>query len=415
MWPSRRRRQRLGLRLSLFDAFSQSVSGSLAYTRSANLILPQQDGSMATFNANVLPRYWNPTLSKWLYRFDPSWTQSCLRTQTLTNAAWSPNAMGTCTQDAIGPNGTTEDWSVIENGANAEHSRQQSIAFTTGVTYTLLVIAAPRTGDRFLTLLLPSAAFGSDAIATFDLSDGSSAKNATAIASGFIGSIANSHKIVYVTATATASASGNLKLALHTSKTATLATYAGNAASGVNVWGVNVTNTAYPAPFISSGASTSTPSDPSWAASLSSLGLSLTGDFSFGVEYVPDVLATTPAIRVAMHIDDGGSNNRCRINSHTAANAQRDVITTGGALAHSSNATQNDGTLIKVAMRASSAPNAAFNGVLAGASAGVTLPPGLTTVRVGSGASSNIMAGGIATAWVSPLTMTDGQLQAVTA
>lgn len=398
-------------RILLVDAAAGYVHPALAYTRNTSISVPQQDGSLSTFALDQIPRTYEPSIG-WNYRFEASFTQICLRTHGLTNAAWTRTGLLGSSQDTVSPTGATDSWSFLESTANSAHGISQSISFTSGSTYLIQAVAAVRAGTRYLTLVLPSAAFTSDAIATFDLSNGSAVKNATAVAAGSR-QLSASHYLVYMFATATATASGNIQMNLHRSATATVDSYTGDGTSGLSIWGINVSASSYVVPFVNSFGTTSTVGNSTLQGLVQNVSAQIGQEYSLGCEFfVNSYVAGSPGTRVALQADNNGTTERGVIRL-SAANALRGVVVVGNTSVYSGQATGNDGLLHKIWLRVSSnygQARAAFNGTLV-AGGSVASPAQPTWLRVGiDSASTNYLNGGVLRAWIVKEPLSDDKL-----
>lgn len=416
MWPSRRRRQRRGAltAFTLLDASIGSVNVGLTYARTGAIILRQQNGTLQTFATDTPGRYWDGT--RHLYRVDPAFTHSFLQSHTLSSGSWAKTALNAATQSATGVNGATDSWAITETAANSEHGVSQSLSFTSGTYYTLYAVAAPRAGaTRYLSLVFPSAAFTSDGIATFNLSTGAVSANATVLATGAI-ALANGHYLLWATALATATTSGTTLVRLaDTFASAAIPSYAGDGSSGVNIWCLNATNTAYAAPLTVVNTIPIAVGTPSWSGALSGMGITLSGDFNLGADFVADVMQGSPPTRNSVQIDKGNNNDRAVIR-HTAANAPRGTVMVASANSYNTAGSANDGTFAKTSLRVSAADcKLCVNTSLSAGSGAVSIPTAMTTLRVGMDSGGVCFVGGISEVRVDTVALNDAALQAATA
>lgn len=398
----------------LADAASGWAAGAFTYTRTGTILLRQQNGSLQSFASDTLGSYWDGTRK--LYRVDPGYTQSFLQSHMISAGSWTKTNLNTPTQSATGVNGSTDSWAITETTANGEHGLSQAVSYTSGVYYTMQVVAAPRAGStRYLTLVFPSTTFTSNAIATFDLATGAISANGTILASSAV-QLANGHWLCTCTALATATTSGTtLARVSNVSTSAAIPSYTGDGSSGINIWCLNVTNTAYPAPLSTATITAVNIGAPSWTGLLSSLGMTLSGDFSIGVDYVADVMVGTLPTRTPMQVDKGNNNDRACIRA-LVANAPRGTIAAASSTTYNQAASGNDGTLVKAALRVAAADSKiCANGALGTGSGAISIPSALTTLRVGNDSNTNYLVGGISRLWLSASALSDVQLQAATA
>lgn len=387
-------------RIILLDAPRGFVHPAFAYTRSQQLFVRQSDGSLATIAAQSPIRQHHATLG-WYYRTNQGYSQLCLRNQALTNASWTRTGLNVPAQSAAGPDGATSSWTFTENSTTGAHKLEQSISFTSGTTYTFLVIGAARASARQFTLVLPAAAFGTDAIATVNFADGTSVKNGTAL-SVTSEALSASHWIFTVQATATVTTAGTIIAALSRTATAAVDSYAGDGASGCNVWGFNVTDTGYPAPFVNSAGTTQNVGGHTWSSTLANMNLNLPADYTLGCEYFAEPAAGTLPTRVAMQVDNGTANERAGMRYNGTASAVRSISVTGGVLTTVDSYTIAEGLAIKHALGVRPGLHQSAANATLGAGSTITVPAGLTTLRLGGDSGSNQLNGGMFRAWLLP-------------
>lgn len=401
-------------RFWLADAVRGFVHPALAYSRSNIVYTRQADGTFLANAAQALPRAHSAALG-FYYRMNPAYNHLCLRSTAPSNAIWTKTALNTPTQDTTGPDNIANSaWTISETSGNSAHELTQSIAFTSGTTYNIQAQIAPGSGTRLLTLVLPAAAFGSGTagIATFSPVDGTVTKNGTVIGTT-AELLANGFYLVSATATATTTASGTIEAALHRSASATVDSYTGDGTSSVKVFGIAVTDTAYPAPFVSVSGSTISIGASSWGASLAALGFTLPCDYTLGADYFCDSLPITPPTRVALQIDINGASERTILRYNGAASAVRGISVSASVSTTVDSFAIAEGNMVRQAMRMTAAlDKSTCNGTIGTGSAS-TLPAGLTNVHVGSDTGTGQLIGGLVRAWIGP-SMSDGALAAFT-
>lgn len=152
-------------------------------------------------------------------------TNLALRSQDLTNASWIKSA-------STAPSATR----LVENNTSATHHAEQSIAVTSGQTYCLSVEAAEVGGSakRYLGLLLPTAAFGANRFAKFDLATGSVTSLSAGVTAGMT-AIGAGKWLCWIVATATATVTTTPRIHLVQTGTGTGFTYTGDAASTLDI------------------------------------------------------------------------------------------------------------------------------------------------------------------------------------
>lgn len=396
-------------RISLLNADKGYVHPAFSYTRTGTVFIPQVDGTFLQTPLDTPVRGYEPTIG-WHYRVDTGWTQSILRTNAFTNAVWTRTGIPAATQDAVGPNGATDSWAIVETTATSAHSIAQSVSFTLNQTYTLVAVVANRSGSRFVTLSISGAAFTTAPVATFNLTDSTSTRNATTLASGAV-KVSNGYSIIWMTATATSTASASPQLSLHRTFTNTVDSYTGDGTSGVNLWAMNLTNTAYLVPLVSSAGATVAIGSPSWTAPLSSIVQSLPGDYSLGGEFMLYPVVGTVPTRVIFQLDAGAAGERCLLRGNPSAGALRGLVVTGGSNVYSGAFTIADGAKVRMSMRASSVnPRATANGTMDSTDSTITMPTAPTTVRIGVDTAGNYANAAISRLWLVKNRIGDGLL-----
>lgn len=197
-------------------------------------------------------------------------TNLLLRSQEFDDDYWTKsNATVTANQIAA-PDGTNTGYKVNENAATTPHYIYQAgFTFTLGEEYTQSVYAKAGT-NNIVQLLGTTAAFGSQAWANFDLSDGTIGSKGTATAAA-IQSVGKGWYRCSITTTVTATSGGSVGLtALVPTKTSSrVFSYEGNPSNHIYAWGAQVETGAFPTSYIPTSGSTVTRAIDSAVATLS--------------------------------------------------------------------------------------------------------------------------------------------------
>lgn len=229
-------------------------------------------------------------LFQWSEAFDDAyWTK--------INATVSADA-------TVAPDGTTTADKLVETATTGVHAYQRAIAsFTSGTSYTLSIFA--KAAERSTVILrLPSAAFGINSEAVFNLSNGTTGGTNPGFTQS-ISALPNGWYRCSVSGTATATTSGNTAI-LMVSSTG----YDGDGTSGMLIWGAQIEAIAHPTSYIKTVASTVTRSADN---------CSMTGtNFSSWYRADQGTLVTTvrPAALAAANgvvLNDGTTSNRIRV------------------------------------------------------------------------------------------------------
>ena len=179
------------------------------------------------------------------------------------------NATVTANQIAA-PDGTNTGYKVNENAATTPHYiLQTGFSFTSGEEYTQSVYAKAGT-NNIVQLLGTSAAFGSQAWANFDLSDGTIGSKGTATAAA-IQSVGEGwyRCSITITVTATSGGSAGLTALVPTKTSSRVFAYEGNPSNHIYAWGAQVELGSFPTSYIPTSGSTVTRAVDSAVATLS--------------------------------------------------------------------------------------------------------------------------------------------------
>lgn len=157
------------------------------------------------------------------------------------NAAWTVSAAAVTANASAAPNATTTADKLTETATTAGHfiAPTANLSFTTATVYTLSVFA--KLVERsVIQLVLPSAAFGANVVAVFNLSTGATTVAGGTSPSSTMVAVGNGWYRCSVTATSTATTTAQVQIRLSDSYITTLASYLGVVNSGAYIWGAQV-------------------------------------------------------------------------------------------------------------------------------------------------------------------------------
>jgi hypothetical protein len=157
------------------------------------------------------------------------------------NAAWVKINATITTNASISPDGTTTAEKLVEGTISGTPYISESNVVNAGVPYTISVYAkeSQQTPKRYVSLLFPSAQFGSNKRATFDLSAGTYVTT-NSPDSASITPIGNGWYRCQVSATCVTSGTTNTQIRIATTYPDTLTPYTGDGTSGIYIWGAQI-------------------------------------------------------------------------------------------------------------------------------------------------------------------------------
>jgi hypothetical protein len=250
--------------LNLDFANSQSLDSRITFTRGGIGTRVNKNGLIETLSANQ-PRFDYDPISgecKGLL-IEESRSNSFSYSEQFDDASWIKTFLsGTITANqTTAPDGnTTADLYQEDTTLNGRFTNK-SLSFTSGTSYTISIWAKKAPGStRYLGLVLTSAAFGANVIASFNLSGPGSyvvQVSGTATSAG-IQAYPNGWYRCYLTSQATATATSSLQIRLSNSPNGGTPTYNGNGTSGLYIWGAQLEVGAFPSSYIPTTTSTVT-------------------------------------------------------------------------------------------------------------------------------------------------------------
>jgi len=162
-------------------------------------------------------------------------------TQEFDDSSWIKNNVTVTANQITAPDGTNTGLKVNESADTSTHYiRQTGFTFTLGEEYTQSVYAKAGT-HNIVQLLGTSVAFGIQAYANFDLSDGTIGSKGTATAAA-IQSVGEGwyRCSITITATATTGGSAGLTALVPTKTSSRVFSYEGNPSNYIYAWGAQV-------------------------------------------------------------------------------------------------------------------------------------------------------------------------------
>jgi hypothetical protein len=328
---------------------------------------------------------------------------------------WSASASSAVLNTAVAPNGTLTADKIVPDTTSAFHGYTQSVAVTASTTYTFTVYAK-EDGYNFLRISFPTARFTSNTFAFFNLSTGTVAtvgNDATLSAS--IQSVGNGWYRCRMTATCASTGTSSHSFLLVT-EADNAGIFTGNGFSGVLVWGSQYEAGAFPTSYIPTVASSVTRNAD--AASMTGTNFSSWYRADEGTLYAEASTAPSggTAVRRALVLDDGTSNNRMTFGFAAALNGRNFTSTVSNSLVVNifTTAAVTAGVPYKLAGNYA-VDNYAF--AIDGAAIGTDTSgavPVVNTARIGQGSAGEQLNGHIRKISFYPSRLSDAQLQALT-
>ena len=162
----------------------------------------------------------------------------------MDNGAYTTSNCSVTANATAAPDGTVTADKIVENGANARHEFNKTIAITTGVTYTYSVYVKAA-GRNYIAL-----AYAGNPIIGFDLTGSGSVTAPSGSITGTIISLPNSWFRISATFTATSTtASSAIYHCIKQTSSSSVETYTGDGSSGFFLWGSQYEQSAIVGPY----------------------------------------------------------------------------------------------------------------------------------------------------------------------
>jgi hypothetical protein len=363
LWTKARKVPSLDLRFADNKSLVDATTGSnlVTFTRASSGTFVGSDGLIKTASTDV-PRFdHNPTTGESLgLLVEEQRVNLALQSEDFSTT-WTTTRASVSTNAIAAPNGTTTaDKLVEDNTATNTHFVQQSASVTSGTSYTSSIYV--KAAERNFVQLVLNGQFASVVSAIFDLSTGAvgtttgtPTTSATQLANGWW----------RFSVTQTANATGSTLVQVRVANSSTTATYTGDGASGIYIWGAQLEAGAFPTSYIPTTTATVTRSAD--VASISGSNFSSWYRQDEGTVFADYGVGGGTQNRYPFTISDNTTNNRITLfnSSSTVLNARVTVA----------NVATNPGNLSVFATGASKvaiAVAAANNGAIAASNGGLS-------------------------------------------
>lgn len=396
-----------------FDFSAGDVLDSrITFTRASSATRFNSAGTLVTMTTDQ-PRFdYDPvTLAAKGLLIEEARTNLCLQSETL-QTTWSPAASSVSINATVAPDGATTGDKLVEDGATSTHALQQFLTFSNATAYTMTGYfkAAERS---WCWMFLPAAAFTATSGAYFNLGAGTVGSTISTGVTATIQAIGNSWYRCSITKTSTAAASGNTGFGIATADNVN--SYAGDGASGISAWGMQLEAGAFPTSYIATTTAAATR-----AADVATI-TTLTPWFNATEGTVAaEFSASANASTVYLAFSDGSQTSNSLYFDNDSGNIRNVVFSaTAAQAAMNTGAVGTVGTFNKLAAayRANDFASSRNGGTAVTDSAG-SVPVGMTGLRIGSSPSG--LAVTFISGWIKRLTyyprrLSDTQLQSLTA
>lgn len=287
------------------DFTAGSLDPRITFTRSgATATRINASGYIETVAADT-PRFdYNPvTLVCRGLLIEETRTNSMLQSEAL-NTTWVATAASVSADDTLSPSNTLTADKIVEDTTTNVHRIVQTIAHTSGTTYTISLYAKSDGSNRQLCIFMPAAVYGTGSNSVFNLATGAITSDEAGTAT--ITNASNGWYRCTVTRTATVTASGGYQLRIANVAAPDALTYLGNGTSGFFAWGAQVEVGAFATSYIPTVASTVTRNPD--IATITGTNFSDWWQASKGGVLVRTRPGTVSGVRPWVQFDDGTAN-----------------------------------------------------------------------------------------------------------
>ena len=161
------------------------------------------------------------------------------RSEEFNNASWTKTRSTITANTTTSPNNTTTADKLVEDINFGSHDCQQTVAMTTGISYTFSTYAKISENRYMILRFFSGGAFTTNSIVQFDLLNGTATNSVTFPASAFsITNVGNGWYRCTITQTTSSTANGNCGIQM--SKDGITSSYTGNGIDGIFLWGAQL-------------------------------------------------------------------------------------------------------------------------------------------------------------------------------
>jgi hypothetical protein len=371
-----------------FDFINSSLlDPRITFTRASTATFFNSAGVLTSAAINTPRLDYNPsTLAAQGFLVEESRTNLCLQSEDWGSATWSKSGSTITANATTAPTGTAVADKLVEDTSTGTHITTQSISLGGSVDNSAYVISVFAKASERTRFQLFDNAQASSGITAFDLSNGtvvSGTGTITAVGNGWYRCSVFPLKSTSITST----------LTIRLISTGTTTSYTGDGTSGIFVFGAQLEAGAFPTSYIPT--TTTALTRAADVASVNTLSPWFNSASStLYSEFVWEGLKSTSGQTYAQ-FDDGSTNNRI-VAAAGSSNANI-MTTTSGGTSDGSTATPATvfatNTIYKTALALAANDLQSFvNGAAGTADTTVTLPVGLTNLKLAANlsATSNV-------------------------
>lgn len=343
--------------------------------------------------------------------FHEARTNIVLRSEDLSNAAWTKTNSTVSANAIAAPDGATTADKVVEASDTAQAHRviQGSLTYT-AAAWTFSIFA--KAGERTQVTLNCASGADSEKGAKFNLSTGAVISTDSGVTSSGIENYGNGWYRCWFTRTMQADASGTMSAYLRSGGSET---YNGDGASGAYFWGADAQAGRSTSAYIPTAGSTVTRAAEAATVTLSSVPAWNATEFALYVAFRQAAAGAASLFPTVCGVDDGTGNNYARILSNGGDNVTAIVNSGGSGVASLAKSSPGTG-LQKMALRVKANDFAAYwNGALVGRDTSGAVPVTPTRATIGSGGGVNYWNDHLEEFAIFPRGLTDAELQRLTA
>jgi len=393
LWRRARAIPSLDLRFADNKSLVDSITGQnlITFTRASSGTFVNSEGLIQAASTDV-PRFdHNTTTGESLGLLVEESRTNILLQSNQFDTTWTNSNSSETAAAGTAPDGTNTAWELRDtvDAVTTSHVIQQTIAATSGLTYTASIWAKAGTlpAVNSLGIVFPSSAFGASLVSRFNLSTGIVA-SAAAGSTNTITAYPNGWYRCTMSLPATATTNANIGFRTGTNGATS---YVGDGNGTILIWGAQLETGSFPTSYIPTTSATVTRSAD--VASITGANFSSWYRQDEGTLYAEGAVPVgATGSRALASLDDATNNERIQI-GHNGTTAMRNLIVDGGTTQFLPGVVANSfppGEYRKLALAAKVNDFAAIStpGTVATGSSGTMPTPTQLQIGIGAGQAS---------------------------